>query len=498
MSGTVRTGADAGRPALEGSLGHQAAEFETVPFKLIRHEASNLNFWRDTLFRRSLLIADILAFSLAIFVLSLVASRPLQFTLVTFGGLCALVVGAKIFGLYDRDEAVLHKTTLEEAPKLFHIATLGALCAWLAGGFVIAGGTLDRGEALFLWCLLSLFLVLGRAGGRAIALRLAPVERCLFIGDPAAGKTIESKLHDHGLKAELVASVAPAEIAAWSSGGYSMPRLGEIRNLARTLDVQRAIIGPEAVEPERMLDLICTLETLGIKISMLPRMLEVVGSSVEFDDLHGVTLMGVRRFKLTRSSAFVKRCFDLVGTLLGLIAVAPVMIAIAIAIRLDSRGSVFFKQPRIGRGGEPFVLIKFRTMVPEADSLKDSLRDRNEAVGGLFKIADDPRITRVGRFLRKSSLDELPQLINVVRGEMSLVGPRPLPLDEDPLVTGWFRRRLELTPGMTGPWQILGAARVPLRQMGAMDYLYVANWSLWGDVKLLCRTVGHVFGRKGL
>jgi lipopolysaccharide/colanic/teichoic acid biosynthesis glycosyltransferase len=143
-------------------------------------------------------------------------------------------------------------------------------------------------------------------------------------------------------------------------------------------------------------------------------------------------------------------------------------------------------------------MLKFRTMVDGADGMKESLRGRNEAKEGLFKIAADPRITRVGRMLRRSALDELPQLWNVVRGEMSLVGPRPLVVDEDRRVEGWHRRRLELMPGMTGPWQILGPARVPLREMVAIDYLYVANWTLWSDVKILLRTVPHVVGRRGL
>jgi exopolysaccharide biosynthesis polyprenyl glycosylphosphotransferase len=457
------------------------------------------NSRRDQIFRRALFLADVTAFLAAVILVSEVTSRQLRITWVSVCGLLVLCLGAKVFGLYDRDEALLRKTTLDEAPKLLQVATLGALGAWLAGGFVLGGGTLSRGDALLLWVSLIVLLVLFRAAARALALRTATPERCIFIGDRATAATIRSKLTGHhGVKAELVAQVDPADALAWSTDALSAPRLLEIRELAQSLNAQRAVIAPDSLDSDRLLDLICTLKAVGIKVSVLPRLLEVVGSSVEFDDLHGVTVMGIKRFALTRSSGFVKRSFDLVGSLLGLLAVAPVMVAMAIAIKLDSRGPVFFKQRRVGRYGEHFAVYKFRTMVPDADALKDSLRDRNEAQDGLFKIADDPRVTRAGRFLRKTSLDELPQLFNVVRGEMSLVGPRPLVVDEDCHVTGWYRRRLELMPGMTGPWQILGPARVPLREMGAIDYLYVANWSLWSDVKILLRTVPHVLARRGL
>jgi lipopolysaccharide/colanic/teichoic acid biosynthesis glycosyltransferase len=140
---------------------------------------------------------------------------------------------------------------------------------------------------------------------------------------------------------------------------------------------------------------------------------------------------------------------------------------------------------------------KFRTMMVNAEEQKDSLRHLNEAVG-LFKIGADPRVTRVGRFLRRMSVDELPQLVNVLRGEMSLVGPRPLVSDEDRRIEGWRRRRLHLTPGITGHWQVLGAARIPLEEMSRIDYLYVTNWSLWLDVKIMLRTVPYVFGRRGM
>jgi exopolysaccharide biosynthesis polyprenyl glycosylphosphotransferase len=453
---------------------------------------------RDQLLRRSLLLADLTAFLGAFAVLGLAFSRSLRLGWLSLAGLLALFLVAKVIGLYDRDEALLRKTTLDEAPALFMVATLGALCGWLAGGFVLAGGDFDRPAVLVFWLSLWIFLILARTAMRAITLRISSPERCMFVGDESTAATIRSKLADqHGLKAELVASIDPADIREWATDAFSMPRLPEIRSLARSLDVQRAIVAPDSLRPESMLDLICTLEAVGVKVSVLPRLLEVVGSSVEFDDLHGVTIMGVRRFALSRSSAAVKRAFDLIAALLGLLAMMPLMIAIAIAIKLDSKGPVFFKQRRVGKHGEHFGVFKFRTMVPDADAQKDALRSRNETQG-LFKIADDPRVTRVGKFLRKSALDELPQLLNIARGEMSLVGPRPLVIDEDQHVKGWYRRRLELMPGMTGPWQILGPARVPLQGMVAIDYLYVANWSLWGDLKILLRTVPHVLGRRGL
>jgi exopolysaccharide biosynthesis polyprenyl glycosylphosphotransferase len=452
---------------------------------------------RDALFRRMLLAADVIAIAGSFVLVIRISSRPLQLTWLSIAGLVLLVIGAKLFGLYDRDETLLRKTTLDEVPKLFHLATLCALGAWLAGG-VIVQGVLGRPEALALWLALLVALVLARAAARATALHFAPVERCLFVGDEASAKTIRCKLTGHGgIKATMVAQLDLDKAAPWSTDALSPGRLGEIRDLAQTLDVHRAIVAPGSAEGGEILNLVRTLKAVGVRVSVLPRLLEVVGSSVEFDDLHGVTVMGVRRFELTRSSRIVKRGFDLLGASLGLLAVSPLLGAIAVAIKLDGRGPIFFRQLRVGQHGERFYMLKFRTMVPDAEALKDSLRDRNEAQEGLFKIADDPRVTRVGRFLRKSAFDELPQLLNILKGEMSLVGPRPLVIEEDQRVEGWHRRRLELTPGMTGHWQILGPSRVPLGEMVAIDYLYVANWSLWKDVKIMLRTVPHVLGRHG-
>jgi lipopolysaccharide/colanic/teichoic acid biosynthesis glycosyltransferase len=233
-----------------------------------------------------------------------------------------------------------------------------------------------------------------------------------------------------------------------------------------------------------------------VRVSLVPRLFEVVGSAVEFDHVDGLTMLGIRRFGLTRSSRTLKRAFDLVVSSVMLVAVAPIMAAVALSIRMDSRGPILFRQTRVGRDGERFEIFKFRTMVPEAEAMKSNLLHLNETQG-LFKIADDPRITGIGSVLRRTALDELPQLLNVWRGEMSLVGPRPLVIDEDAKIEGLDRSRLHLTPGMTGHWQILGSGRIPLHEMVGIDYLYVANWSLWTDLKIMLRTVPFMLARRG-
>ena len=454
---------------------------------------------RDSLFRRLLLLADVVAIVTA-YLLTVALAPAAHPSWVALAGVPLLLLGAKVTGLYDRDEALLRKTTLDEAPRLFQLATLAALLAWLGGGGVLGGGLLSRASAVLLWMALAALLLVARGAARAAALRLTPAERCLFIGEERAAERIAAKLAGRGgVKAELVAAIGFDGAAPWSSDSFSELRLAEVRYLADSLDVQRAIIAPSGDDGVDLLNLVRTLKAVGVRVSVLPRLLEVVGSTVEFDDLHGITVMGVRRFDLSRSSARVKRLFDSIGAAVGLALISPALAAIALAIKLDSRGPVFFRQVRVGRHGQRFRMLKFRTMVDGADAMKESLREYNEACGQMFKIAEDPRITRVGRWLRKCSLDELPQLINVARGEMSLVGPRPLVIDEDRHVQGWHRRRLELMPGMTGHWQILGGpARVPLKEMVAIDYLYVANWSLWTDLKILLRTVPHVLARRGL
>jgi lipopolysaccharide/colanic/teichoic acid biosynthesis glycosyltransferase len=200
---------------------------------------------------------------------------------------------------------------------------------------------------------------------------------------------------------------------------------------------------------------------------------------------------------LSAAARRTKRAFDIAGSLLVLVLASPLLLVAAIAIKLDSSGPLVFRQQRVGRDGERFWMLKFRSMVEGAEEQLPDLRSRNEA-DGVFKLANDPRITRVGRLLRRYYVDELPQVVNVLRGEMSLVGPRPLPVAEDEQIQGRDRRRLDIAPGITGPWQVLGSSRVPLREMVRLDYRYVTNWSIGNDLRILAQTAGSVIRGRGL
>ncbi len=402
-----------------------------------------------------------------------------------------VVLASKLMGLYDRDELVLKKTTLEESAALFQLSSVFALVTWLLDG-ILVDGYLSNRQVLGLWAILYVMTLVGRSIAREIARRTAPVERCLLAGSGQAIEAVLRGLHlTPRVKAEVVGHM-PLE-----NGADHAQVMRDLEGAIARNDVHRVILAPDASDTDEVLDLISLVKGVGVRVSVLPRMFEVVGSAVEFDTLNGLTVLGIRRFGLPRSSLAIKRAMDIAGATLGLVAISPLWLAIVVSIRTTSRGPILFRQTRVGRDGARFTMLKFRTMIEGADAMKAHLTEHNEA-DGLFKITDDPRITRVGRWLRRTSLDELPQLVNVLRGEMSLVGPRPLVVDEDCKIEGRHRRRLHLTPGMTGDWQILGSARIPLHEMVKIDYLYVANWSFWGDMKILARTVLYVFNARGM
>jgi exopolysaccharide biosynthesis polyprenyl glycosylphosphotransferase len=453
-------------------------------------------FRRDSAFRRALGLADMLSISLALVATSVLFDSS-GITWATLAVPPLFVLVSKALGLYDRDEHLIHKTTLDEIPALFGIATLSALLLVFSGGLFIESG-LSRGAAFVTWVMLFVLLVCLRSLARWAVTRLLPPERCLLLGDPRRAAAFRETLGlTTSARAKLVGYVAAS--AGPEPGQDGQPAaFADLEPLLLSKSIDRVVLAPPADGPgDELLYIIRELKSHGVKVSVLPDPSRMAGSSVETDYLNGMTLLGVKRFEISKSSQLIKRGIDLVVSALSLFLLAPLLALVAVAIKLDSDGPVLFRQVRAGRRGGPFQMLKFRSMIDGADQLKDQLRHLNESEG-VFKIANDPRITRVGRLLRRTHLDEIPQLINVVKGDMSLVGPRPLPLDEDNAIRGWYRDRLEVPPGISGYWQVLGSSRIPLEEMVKLDYLYVANWSVWGDLKLIMRTVSVVAKRRGM
>ena len=447
---------------------------------------------REAVFRRGLAIADVVAAAVALLVcVNLLGSDTLQ--PIALLALPLILVAGKAQGLYDRDELVVNKTTIDQAPEIFQCATLFALLVVLLQGQFVEG-SLSAIQVAGLWATWFLAAVLARRLSRLVARTLTSPERCLFVGSDESFARLRSKLPDSDRRASLCGRMS---LDGLSGGQISDVAVVTLRRLIEMHGAHRVIIEPSEALPQTTLDFVREAKATGVRVSLLPRILEVVGSTIEIDDVNGITLLGMRRFGLSRSSKIIKRTFDATGAAVGLIVLSPFLLVVSLLIKLDDRGPVIFRQMRVGRDGRPFEMWKFRTMVDGADALKASLRTAGEPVVGLFKLADDPRITRAGRLLRRTSLDELPQLVNVLYGKMSLVGPRPLVADEDEQIIGHDRSRLELTPGMTGCWQIEGA-RTPMAEMIKLDYLYVAGWSLWGDVKILLRTAAYVCARRGI
>jgi len=455
---------------------------------------------RDSVRRRLLALADALGIVAAYWCAWLAVSpaAALEDRLVLIAALPVWVAVNKLLGLYDRDANLIHKSTLDELPQIFLSVVLGTATLFTLSPPLFGFG-LGRPEIGAFVAFAMVLVPAFRGLVRAWVVRHYQPERCVIVGSGFVAGLVARKiaLHaEYGVEPVGFVDVPHPDHEA-SENGSLLGDLDRFADICRELGVERVVIAFSSLSHEDLIQVIRTSKALQLKITVVPRLFEAIGHSVEVDQLEGMTLLGLRGFTRTRSSLACKRAIDFAVASLGLVVLSPLLLAIAAAIKLTSRGPVLFAQRRIGRGNRPFTMYKFRTMVHGADELKSQLAHLNEAAHPMFKIADDPRVTRVGRILRRFSLDELPQLWNVLRGEMSLVGPRPLVPSEDDQVIGYHRERLELTPGLTGPWQVLGRTAIPFQEMVKLDYLYVAEWSLWNDIKLLIRTAPVVFRADG-
>jgi exopolysaccharide biosynthesis polyprenyl glycosylphosphotransferase len=267
-------------------------------------------------------------------------------------------------------------------------------------------------------------------------------------------------------------------------------------SLARTRP-DEIVLNERDFDEEMLLDLVETAHRSGVRVRIAPTTTELLLQRGEYVPGQGAPLFELRPPVLAGTDWAVKKAFDFVVSVLVVVIGLPLWLLIALAIKLDSRGPVFFRDRRVGVGEREFGMLKFRTMVAGAEDQQLLLEEQNEAEGALFKIRDDPRVTRVGRLLRRVSLDEIPQVLNVLRGEMSLVGPRPLPLRDFRQLEPWHRKRYHVLPGITGLWQISGRSDLTFDDLVRLDFYYIENWSIWLDITIIVKTIPAVIQQRG-
>jgi exopolysaccharide biosynthesis polyprenyl glycosylphosphotransferase len=454
---------------------------------------------RDFRTRRLLLAGDLVGLTVGL-CSWLVVSAPRAQEHVLWGlfTLPAWVLLFRLYGLYAAGLRRVGYKTVDDIPALGHALLVGTVLLWMYFQATPPGKL--RFLDLLLFVAVSLLLILSfRVGLRNLARRTLGAERVMFVGSgPMTPILVRQMLREprHGLKP--LAVLTQPENTHWP---LPLPEAGSLAEIdpatvLRAHRIDRVIVSAEGLQDDKLLELVDVCRQLMIKISALPSLSAMIGPAATIDHLEGITLIGINTPTLARSSRIAKRTMDVIGASILLILTLPILIITAIAIKLDTPGPVLFRQNRVGRGGKPFKLTKFRSMSTDAEARRDQLLASSRQHEWL-DLEHDPRITRTGRFIRNTSIDELPQLWNVIRGDMSLVGPRPLIEEEDRHIHGWARGRLDLTPGITGLWQVLGRTNIPFEQMITIDYLYVANWSLWTDIKLILQTIPTILRQHG-
>jgi len=414
------------------------------------------------------------------------------------------VVIAKLYGLYEHDEERTDHSTADDFIGVFHMVTVCTFLFW-AASYVTRIAHPTPPKLVIFWGGAVGFISLGRAGARTIARHnLAYLQNAVIVGAGDVGQLVAKKLLNHPEYGINLVGFIDAQPKQRREDLEHLALLGDTSRLPaviRLFDVERVIVAFSNESHEQTLELLRSLKDLEVHIDIVPRLFELVGPGVGIHTVEGVPLVGLMPARLSRSSKLLKRSMDLAVTVPALILLFPVFAVIALLIKLDSPGPVFFRQVRMGTGDKTFRIFKFRSMAVDAEERKAEVAHLNKHLqyGGdprMFKIENDPRVTRLGAYLRKWSLDELPQLFNVVVGHMSLVGPRPLILEEHRHVRDWASKRISIRPGITGLWQVLGRSGIPFDEMVKLDYLYVANWSLFNDFQLIARTIPRVFATR--
>ncbi len=450
----------------------------------------------------SLLIVDLVAIFSALFIaLSVkaivrevwVAERVLDGVMEYFAFTSLLTVL-----LFSRSDLYAERAARPGSSKvvagLFQVMMVAVIYAIASGqefnSFYIFYGTLFFAIAIVVGLRWSYEWITG------LALRSAGyLRRAVVVGEAedlaALSRSLEQSRH------EPMKVVAQASMTARGEGITPIAELSAISLLLDERPVDEVILADPDYPEEAVLDLVSMCHERGVRVRIAPAVTDVLVRRAQFVPGSATPLFELRAPVFEGFDFWTKRAFDITVSALLIVVLAPLMAIVFTAIKIDSRGPLLYRSRRPGLGGEPFDCLKLRTMVVGADQQQSTLEQDNEADGALFKIRRDPRVTRVGAFLRRFSIDELPQLFNVVRGEMSLVGPRPLPDRDYKLMTTRHQRRYEVLPGMTGLWQISGRSDLTFDELVRLDFQYLESWSVSLDLAIIAKTIPAVFRPRG-
>ncbi|MDO8689491.1 MAG: sugar transferase [Dehalococcoidia bacterium] len=419
-----------------------------------------------------------------------------DFLPIQFGMAAVLTLSNAASGIYNRNS----ESILDDASAILGATSVGAMFT-LAVVFMTQGYAYSRLLFIYAWLISFGLLLLTRSVRQAMLSVMRSkgigLRNVLVVGGDQLGKMVMNLMaSEPGRGYRAVGFLCDV-----SNGDYGRFKwLGPVSNLGEVLrheDVDEVFIAAPAASRGRVMDITVHCQREQVPFKIVPDLFEMSLSGVDINDLGGIPLISMRESSIQGVNLFLKRAMDLSISVLVLLVTSPILLLVALAIKLDSRGPVLFTQERLGRCGKPFKIYKFRSMKAEAEKEVAKLVNLNEAEGPLFKIREDPRLTRVGRWLRRVSLDELPQLFNVLKGDMALVGPRPPLASEVGLYQEWHRKRLEAAPGVTGLWQVSGRSELPFDEMVMLDIYYIENWSPGLDAKILLRTLPAVLSGRG-
>ena len=465
-----------------------------------RLEPSGAARRRGIVLARMLFLGDMVAALCAGIVVLLVFGTSFPEDLVFLGLISSLwPLAAFSIGLYRSEQLATWASAVSEVPRGF-VAIM--LITWPIFGIASVVGLSPAISVAFL--AIGAIAVFGATARTVVrtSLHRSPGlrQRTLILGSGLVAGQVVEKIRNNPQFGLIPVGIVDNDV--YDIGTPDLPLLGRFADLDAIIeaqDIDRVIIAFSRVSHEDMLEAIRASRDVGVAVDVVPRLFEFLDGVRSLDQIGGLPLLSIGVPVLASTSVAAKRVLDIVGSLALMVVFSPILIATAIAIKVESKGPIFFRQPRAGRGNRSFRLIKFRSMYVDAEQRKKDLDKVNEAEDGvMFKIREDPRVTRVGRFIRRFSIDELPQLFNVLKGEMSLVGPRPLIFPETAaLEEHWHLRRLELRPGITGPWQVYGRSQSPFQEMVRFDYQYVAGWSLARDIEILLATLPAVMSGRG-